>query len=58
MIPESRKIEDLRSWFEEQSALGRSVNDMANDLKVERHRIIFALNKLGLTAKGLVNVAG
>lgn len=48
---ESRRIKDMRPWFESMIAQGKTVHDMAVACEVERHRIVFALKHLGLTAR-------
>ena len=46
-------IEAMRPWFVAQIALGKTVGDMMIDASAPRHRIIYALTKLGLVAKGM-----
>lgn len=45
-------IQSMRPWFEANIALGRTVDDLAKMAGVERHRIVFALKELNLTAPG------
>lgn len=46
-------IRAMRPWFEAQIALGRTVSDLMTETGAERHRILFALNTLGLAAPGM-----
>lgn len=46
-------IHAMRPWFEAQIALGMTVADLMKETGAERHRILFALNTLGLAAPGM-----
>lgn len=46
-------IEAMRPWFVAQIALGKTVGDMMIDAGAPRHRIIYALTKLGLVTPGM-----
>lgn len=45
-------IQSMRPWLEANIALGKTIDDLAKMAEVERHRIIFALKELNLTAPG------
>lgn len=50
---QSTTIKNMRPWFESVIAQRKTVDEIADMLDVPRHRVLFALTELNLSARGM-----